>query len=341
MVDHRFFHAAGTFSLGQLAEIGGCELSDKTHQDKTIANVAAIEDASEGDITFLSNKKYANKLQGTKATACIIAESAKDKAPEGLALLIADDPYLAFAKIASALFPSNDNKTEISPQAHIDASATIGENVTIEPGAVIKENAVIGDGCFIGAHSYVGAGVIIGNHCQIHPNVTLTHSIIGNNTTLFPGARIGQDGFGFATTKTGQHVKVPQLGRVIIGDDVEIGANTCIDRGSTNDTIIEDGCRLDNLVQIGHNARIGQGSVLVSQVGISGSTKVGKFCAFGGQVGIAGHLNIGDQTQIAAQSGVMHDLEGGQTYAGTPTLPFTDQAKLVVMLRKMIQKKKA
>ena len=193
---------------------------------------------------------------------------------------------------------------------------------------------------FIGAGSHIGKGVILGNHCYIHPQNSITHAILGNHVTIHSGARIGQDGFGFATSKTGQHITVPQLGRVLIGDHVNIGANVCIDRGSTTDTIIGDGCRIDNLVQIAHNVQMGKGCIIVSQVGISGSTKLGDFVVLGGQVGMAGHLNIGDQAQVTAKSGVMTDIPAGTTHGGIPSMPVKDWHRQTIALRKLIKKGK-
>ena len=341
MVDSRFFHHHGPLSLQVLAEIGECTLQDHRFADVTVKNVATLQDATEHDIAFLSNEKYIHQLSQTKATACILHKNHIGKAPKELACLVAENPYYSYAKIAASLFPEHTpNDGHISEHAVIDASAHIGKDCTVEPLAYIGPDAVIGDHCHIARHTSIGKGVILGNHCHIHANVSITHSIIGQHVTVHSGARIGQDGFGFATTQNGEHVTVPQLGRVVIGDRVNIGANSCIDRGSTTDTIIGDGCRIDNLVQIAHNVQMGKGCIIVSQVGISGSTKLGNFVVLGGQVGMAGHLNIEDGAQVTAKSGVMTDIPSKTTYGGIPAVPVKDWHRMTIALRKLIRKGK-
>lgn len=338
MPDKRFFNIKGNSPLSEIAAVGGCKLSDDKYKDTEISSVAPIESAGESDITFLSNVKYAEKLKDSKARACIMHPKMVEKAPANMILLISENPYASYAKIATYLHPDDVCEPQISKNADISLTAQIGKNCTIESGAVIKDNAKIADGCFIGAGSYIGKGVEVGENTKISSNVTITHAIIGKNVLLHPGVRIGQDGFGFATDK-GVHIKVPQLGRVVVEDWVEIGANSCVDRGAGPDTIIGAGTKIDNLVQIGHNVQTGKGCIIVSQVGVSGSTKLGDYVVLGGQVGVAGHLNIGSMVNVAAQSGVMNNIEPKQIVGGSPAIPVKQWHRQTIAIKKLIKKK--
>jgi UDP-3-O-[3-hydroxymyristoyl] glucosamine N-acyltransferase len=241
--------------------------------------------------------------------------------------------------VAQAFYPSPAPVAWISPSAHVDSSARIGADCWIDHGVVIGAGVEIGDRCRIGSHAVIGAGVVIGADGTIGANATVQCALIGAKVNIYPGARIGQDGFGFAMGVQG-HLKVPQLGRVIIGNNVEIGANTTIDRGAGPDTVIGDGCWIDNLVQIGHNVQLGRGCVVVAQVGISGSTQFGDFVAAGGQSGFAGHLKIGSGAKIAAQAGVIGDVPAGQTYGGYPAVPRLEWLRQSVILGKMARAKR-
>ncbi len=339
MVDENFFYNAGPYSLEQLSSIGTCTLSSPDFAKKIIKSVASLNHATEDDITFLNNTKYLSTLENSKAGACIIAEKYINYAPKNMPLLITNAPYVAYAKIAASFFPETENNHSkfIGQTAAIAKSAIIGDNCYIAEGVVIGDKVIIGNNTKIFANTTIAANVKIGDNCEIHSNCSITHSIIGNNVIIKPGARIGYAGFGFATDK-GMHIKVPQLGRVLIGNNVNIGANTCIDRGSGPDTIIKDWCKIDNLVQIGHNVELGIGCIVVSQVGISGSTKCGNYVVIGGQVGIAGHLNIGDLVNIAAQSGVMTDIEPKQIVGGSPSLPIKQWHRQNIILKNMTNK---
>lgn len=312
MADSRFFHNVGPFSLGELAKIAQAEIvipANSNYDDSyLITDVAALQDAEPGQITVLHNSKYKDSLQATKSNVCIIHPDHKAFAQEDQILLLSKSPYRAYGLIAAHFYPDSYSMA-------ID-DAEIGENVEIAPGAVIGKGVKIGDGCKIGA------------------NVTITHALIGRNVIIAPGACIGQPGFGFHMDESG-HISVPQLGRVIIEDGVEIGANTTIDRGSASDTVIGAGSRIDNLVQIAHNVKLGRGCVIVSQVGISGSTEIGDFTAIGGQAGLTGHLKIGRGVQIAAQSGVMRDVADGQTVGGSPAVPARQWHKQTITLERM------
>ncbi len=337
MADNRFFNTIKPLSIKEVAFLSGCQLEGTFNSNLMINGVAPIDTAGVNDITFLSNKKYAAKLPECKASACILSKDSAAKAPNGMALLISENAYASYAKIATVFYPDDKYTSSISPAATIAKSANIGEGCTIEATAYIGENAQIGKNSFIAPGVYVGKGVKIGDNCRIMHACTLTHTIIGNNVFIHPGVRIGQDGFGFATDK-GVHIKVPQLGRVIIEDNVEIGANTCIDRGAGPDTIIGAGTKIDNLVQIGHNVQTGRGCIIVSQVGISGSTKLGDYVVLGGQVGVAGHLNIGSMATVAAQSGIAQDIEAKETVGGSPAVPIKQWHRQTIALKKLVNK---
>ena len=338
MADPRFFTVAGPFTLNALAEISAATPAGDCGGERCFSDVAPLETAGVGDVSFLDNKKYVAAFLSSKAGLCIIAPDMADKAPAGMALLLAADPYRAYARIAQAFYPAAAPQAWVAPTAWVDPTAQIGDGCRIEPGAVIGADARIGARCRICANAIIGQGVTVGDDCTIGANSTVSHAILGHKVAIYPGARIGQDGFGFAMGPEG-HLKVPQLGRVIIGNGVEIGANTTIDRGAGPDTIIGDGCMIDNQVQIGHNVQLGRGCVIVAQVGISGSTRMGDFVAAGGQAGITGHLKIGSGARIAAQSGVMRDIGQGETVGGSPAVPMADWLRQSAILGKMARKK--
>ena len=261
-----------------------------------------------------------------------------ERAPVGMGLLLSDLPYLAFAHIARAFYPQPKVEPGISDAAHVHAEAQVASSCRIDPGASIARGCEIGEGSHICANAVVDEGVVVGADCVIGAGASLSYCLIGDRAMIYPGARIGQDGYGFASGPQG-HLRIPQIGRVIIGDDVEVGANTTIDRGSGNDTIIGDGCMIDNLVQIAHNVHLGKGCVIVSQVGISGSTKLGDYVVCGGQSGFAGHLVIGDGARLAARSGVIHDLAAGQEYGGAPAIAARQWKRQMIALARLAKRK--
>lgn len=340
MADPRFFERAGPFTLAELTTIAGAKLAEGADPGKRVVDVAPLESAGPDELSFLDNRRYVDAFAKSGAGACLVDPKLADRAPSGMALLLSPAPYHAYARIAQAFYPDPKPIAGVAAGAVVDPSAKIGEGAMIESGAVIGPAAEIGARCRIGANAVIGAGVVIGEDCRIGATATLSHCRIGARAILHPGVRIGQDGFGFAMSPKG-HIKVPQLGRVIVGDDVEIGANSTIDRGAGPDTVIGDGAKIDNLVQIAHNVRIGKGCIIVAQVGISGSTQVDDLAAFGGQAGITGHLRIGKGAQIAAQSGVMRDVAPGETVGGSPAVPMRAWLKQVALLARLAERKDA
>ncbi|MGE4528374.1 MAG: UDP-3-O-(3-hydroxymyristoyl)glucosamine N-acyltransferase [Rhodospirillaceae bacterium] len=338
MTDSRFFRRAGPFTLAQLAEIGGGELGDASLGDRLLTDVAPLYRAGAEDVSFLDNRKYVQAFEACAAGACVVHPDLAEAAPAGMGLILSQEPYRAYALIAHAFYPQTmTGEAEISPQAMIHPTATIGEGCHIEPGAVICERVEVGARTRICAGAVLRDGVVVGDDCYIGSNVVLSYALIGNKVWIHSGAAIGQDGFGFAMGPKG-HLKVPQLGRVIIQDDVEIGANTTIDRGAGPDTVIGEGCRIDNLVQIGHNVELGRGCVLVAQVGVSGSTRFADFVVAGGQAGITGHLKIGAGARIGAQSGVMRDVPAGQTVIGSPAVPAKEHWRQIGVVERLAKK---
>lgn len=333
MADPKFHQVSASKDLEELAKISGADI-DAEQGDFLINDVASLDDASERDISFLDNVKYKDAFKETKAGACIVSPAMAEFAPKNCRLLISKTPYKSYALIAQAFYPANNPPADISDQAHVHPSAEIAEGCTVEAGVVVSEGAVIAEGCWIEPNAVIGRNVTIGKNSRVGANASVSHAIIGEGTRIYPGARIGQDGFGFAIDPAG-YVKVPQLGRVIIGDHVEIGANSCVDRGAGPDTVIGDGVWVDNFVQIGHNVKIGKGCVIVAHVGIAGSAVLEDYVFVGGQVGIRGHITVGTGSRIAAQSGVIKDLPAGSEVMGSPALPIKQHLRQVAMLKKL------
>lgn len=339
MADPRFFNkSAQHYTLSEIAKITGSVISgDNIDPEMIIEDVASLDNADASHLSFFENVKYKDSFINSKAGACFVSAKAAALAPDGMALLVSPYPYKSYAKAAAHFYPEAKPDADISTDAMIDDAAEIADGCTIEAGAIIKSGAKIGANCWIESGAVIGENVEIGENSRVGMNAVLSHAVIGKGVRIYPGACIGQDGFGFAIDPTG-HVKVPQLGRVIIEDFVQIGANTTIDRGAAPDTVIGEGTWIDNLVQIGHNVKIGRGCIIVAQVGISGSTELEDFVALGGQVGIAGHLKIGAGARIAAQSGVMRDVPAGEEQMGAPAVPIKQFMRQVAALARLIKK---
>jgi len=337
MADPRFFIKSPAISLANIVALTGAELLGD-YKEIEIADVAPLDKAAAGHISFLDNIKYAGQFKESKAAACFIRKKHITHAPAGMILLVSENPYLCYAITAQAFYLDKIRTASVSPNAYIAESAKIGASCTIEANSFIGENVEIGSNCYIGAGAVIQAGSVVGDNSAIGANSTISHSIIGKNVIIHRGVHIGQDGFGFAVSPRGL-VKVPQLGRVIIEDDVEIGSGTCIDRGAGPDTLIGQGTKIDNLVQIGHNVQIGKHSVVVAQVGIAGSSHIGNGVMLGGQVGVVGHVKVGDNVKVAAQSGVMGDLPAGASYGGSPAVPIKDWHRQTLALSKSVKRK--
>ena len=337
MVDKAFYKNNGPFKLADVAAIIGGALQDNAKSEEIVSDIATMEKAGADDICFFYDKKSKEKAAGVRAKACVTTKELAAFLPENVIILEHDNPKLAFLKLNVAFYSEYAPKAGISDKASIHPSAQIGQNCFIGDFAVIEENAVIGDNCRIESGAYIGRACKIGHRCRIGSNAYVSYCVMGNDCYIYTGARIGADGFGFNLIE-GKHCRIPQIGRVIIGNDVEIGANSCVDRGALDDTVIADGCRVDNLVQIAHNDQFGHGCVLVAQVGIAGSCTFGDYVVCGGQTGFADHLKVGSGAQIAAQSGVMRDVEPGAVLLGTPAVPFKDFMRQVAFLQKNSKK---
>jgi UDP-3-O-[3-hydroxymyristoyl] glucosamine N-acyltransferase len=323
MTEPIFFKRAETLTAAEIATMTGATLSDPSRAGHVITNVAPIDRAGPRDLTFFENLSYAAGLRSTRAGACLIAERFARDAPAGLLLLVTREPYRGFVTVTRKLFsdalrPSSLFEADgVTPGASVHPKARLEDGVTVEPGAVIGPRAEIGAGTLIGAGAVIGAEVRIGRDCSIGPHSSIMHALIGDRVILHPGCRIGQDGFGYVMSPRG-HAKVPQVGRVIIQDDVEIGAGTAIDRGAIRDTVIGEGTKIDNLVQIGHNVSVGRHCVIVAHCAIAGSVTLEDFVALGGRVTINNHVTIGEGAQVAGMSGVNSDIPAGGRWAGLP-----------------------
>ena len=306
------------FSAKQIAQfVQGVIEGD---ENATVNTFAKIEDGKPGAISFLSNPKYTHYIYDTESSIVLVDKSVELEKPTKATLIKVDNAYECVAKLLQLYESMKPKKTGIDSLAFISPSAKIGENVYIGAFAYVGDNVVIGDGCQIYPNVVICENAKVGNDCLFYPNVTIYHDChVGNRVTLHAGSVVGSDGFGFAPSENG-YDKIPQIGIVTIEDDVEIGANTCIDRSTMGSTFVRKGVKLDNLVQIAHNTDIGANTVMSAQVGIAGSTKVGQWCMFGGQVGIAGHITIGNKVFLGAQSGVPSSLKDNQTLIGTPPM---------------------
>ena len=331
--DPRFFHRSGPHSLA--AVVDAAQAQAPPHR-LMLSGVAPLQTAESGDVSFLDNRKYVSALGETRAGAVIVHPDMAERVPDTAVAVLTTEPYVAWARVAALFHPVAPARPGVHPAAVVAHDASIDPSAEVGPLAVIGSGAEIGPRCRVGPSAVIGDGVVLGAECHIGAHATLSHALIGSRVVIYPGARIGQDGFGFGIAEDG-FVSVPQLGRVVLEDDVEIGANTTIDRGSLHDTVIGAGSRLDNLVQIGHNVRVGRGCVIVSQAGISGSTVLEDHVMVAGQAGLTGHLRIGRRARIGAQAGVMSDVPAGADVVGSPAQPVREFFRHVATLRRLVR----
>jgi len=336
MADPRFYENRGPHSLAAICQAAGAVLPAGADPASRVFDLASLTGAGPGQLAFFAggNALKDNFLQ-SRAGFCLVPTKAVLPAPDGMTLLAVPSVPHAWALVAALFYP--EAGLGVWAQARpVSPDARLGKDVILGAGAVIGPGAEIGDGSRIGANAVIAPGVAIGRGCEIGANVTISHAYVGDNVVILPGAQIGQPGFGFASSGAG-HAKIPQLGRVIVQDRAEIGAATAIDRGALGDTVIGEGAKIDNLVQIGHNVQIGRHCILVSQVGIAGSSTIEDFAVLGGQVGVADHVHIGAGARLAARTGVVtgQKLAGGQDYGGTPAKPIRQWAREIHALNRL------
>jgi UDP-3-O-[3-hydroxymyristoyl] glucosamine N-acyltransferase len=337
MIDRAFWKEPRKIMVSELATI--CGFVKVGDGDFSISDVATLERATASELSFLGNRKYIQDLKNTKAGAVIVTEANLKDLPTGVIGLVFLNATVGYALAVDLLYRDNEHLCHICATARIHETAKIGSNCYIGDNVFLGENVEIGDNVYIGRNTVIEDNCKIGSGGCIRNNVVISNSIIGKNVRINSGAIIGESGFGILPTGSGM-IYVKQLGRVIIGDRVRIGANTCIDRGSLDDTVIDDDTIIDNLVQIAHNVKIGKRSILVSQVGIAGSTEIGNDVVLAGQVGVAGHIRIGDNAVAAAKSGIAASIEPGQVVGGIPALDADLWKRQVVFLKRAVTKKK-
>ena len=334
MTNNDFHNICGPYSVEMLSKLINAKVYNADHKS-LISGAADVDNAKKGDITFIAFNNTLAKLADSKASACIVSKYHESIVPTKMVCLEVNNPHESYAIIAQKFYPKDDFVPKISLKSDIPDKYRLSKNIRIDSYVVIEEGAIIGENVWIGSGSYIGRGVKIGNGTRIHSNVTVEFAEIGENVLLYTGVRIGQSGFGFAPTSHG-HVVIPQVGKVIIHKNVEIGANSCIDRGSYGATIIGEGTFIDNLVHIAHNVKVGKFCAIAGQVGIAGSSIIEDYCMFGGQVGIGGHIKIGKGSQAGGQAGITKDLIEGSKVSGTPAISLTQYHRQTLLLKKLI-----
>ena len=322
----QFFPQPVALSVREIVALTGAVPAKSERLDGMISGIATLDQARPTDLTFIDSTKYLAALAATRAGVCLVNARFSAEGPASLTVLRTAQPFRDFVLVSRKLFPDSLRPRSmfgtqgVAPGAFVHPTADIEDDVTIDPGAVIGPRAAIGAGTVIGAAAVLGPGVQIGRDCAVGPGASIMHALIGDNVILHAGCRIGQDGFRYQSSGKG-HAKVPQLGRVIIQDNVEIGASTTIDRGGSGDTVIGEGTKIDNLVQIGHNCTIGRHCIIVAQCGLAGSVVLEDYVTLAGQVGIADHITVGERAVVGAQSGVMNNVPAGQQWLGSPAMP--------------------
>jgi UDP-3-O-[3-hydroxymyristoyl] glucosamine N-acyltransferase len=338
--DPRFFLRAGPFSVARVAEAAGGEIGGgpDAASGLMLAAVAPLQTATPTDVSFLDNRRYAEALAATRAGAVIVHPDMLRRVPAGCVPIVTASPYLGWAHVAALFHPVRPVRPGIHPSAAIDATAEIDPGAEIGPFAVIGAGAVVAAGCRIGPHAAIGDGVVLGADCRVGAHASIECALLGARVYVYSGARIGQEGFGFATGPAG-FVTVPQLGRVILEDDVEVGANSTIDRGSAQDTVIGAGTRIDNMVQVGHNVHVGRCCAIVALVGLAGSSVIEDFVQIAGQAGVAGHLRVGARARVGAQAGVMSDIPPGADVVGSPAIPVRTKFRQIAAVRRLAERR--
>jgi UDP-3-O-[3-hydroxymyristoyl] glucosamine N-acyltransferase len=343
MTEPLFFQHPNGLTAQEIAALTGAVARPGVASDRRISGIAALDRAGPGDLAFLQNPKYAGPFGATRAGICLTTERFAGEAPAGVAILVTPAPYRAFVAVAEKLYPAAMRPSSlfeasgISPNALVHPSARLENGVVIDPAAIIGPRAEIGAGTTIAAGAVIGPEVRIGRDCAIGACATIVHALIGDRVIIHAGVRIGQDGFGYLPGPKG-HGKVPQVARVIIQDGVELGANTTIDRGFIRDTVIGEGTKIDNLVQIAHNCQIGRHCVMAAFTGISGSVTVGDYVMMGGRVGIADNLTIGSGALLAAGSAVLSNVPANTKWGGYPAIPAREWLKGVAVLRRLARR---
>ena len=334
--DSRFFARTGPHSLAAVAKAAGGTLPERA-PDLMLAGIAPLQTAGAGEVSFLDNRKYLPALRATNAGVVIVHPELATAVPSGTVAIVVASPYESWARVAALFHPLHPPRPGVHPSAIVEEGALIDPSAEVGALAVIGAGASIGPGSRVGAHAVIGPGVVMGKDCRIGTHASVTHAILGARVYVYPGARVGQEGFGFAQTAQG-FLSVPQVGRVVLEDDVEVGANSCVDRGSLHDTVIGTGSRLDNLVQVGHNVRIGRFCAIAGQAGISGSTVLEDFVMVAGQAGLIGHLRVGKGAMLGAQTGIMNDVSAGAQVLGSPAQPVRDFLRQVAVLKRLARR---